>query len=352
MRKLELRSIDLTTFPLQPQRWAFVLAAILAQRNFGHAVKNKGVSHATMEDRRRFLFRTFDFLRHNREKSFKFDPRSLSGRHVEFLFKHWEKRSQEGSLGPSSLQKFHSYLTTFAKWIGKPDLVKPLRAYIGDAKLYSRTYVATESKAWRARGIDAGKVIDDIAAFDEHVAVQVDMLRCFGMRCKEAVMFRPRSDVVTAAQAGKTSAEVTHYLKLRRGTKGGRERFIPIDTPERKEAIERACRLALRDDESISNPRYTLVQACRHLRYVMERIGITKRGLGVTPHGLRHQYAADEYKVATGEAPPVEGGSRVPRVVAVPARADVSEKLGHSRFQITNAYLGSEEQPFDHSQKE
>lgn len=106
MRKLELRSIDLTTFPLQPQRWAFVLAAILAQRNFGHAVKNKGVSHATMEDRRRFLFRTLHFLRNNPEKSFKFDPRSLSGRHVDFLFKQWEKRAQEGSLGPSSLQKF------------------------------------------------------------------------------------------------------------------------------------------------------------------------------------------------------------------------------------------------------
>lgn len=55
--------------------------------------------------------------------------------------------------------------------------MKPLRAYIGDAKLYSRTYVATESKAWRAHGIDARKVIDDIAAFDAHVAVQVDMLR-------------------------------------------------------------------------------------------------------------------------------------------------------------------------------
>jgi hypothetical protein len=76
-----------------------VLAAILTQHNWRHATKDKGVSHDTMEDRRQFLFRTFDFLQHNREKAFKLDPRSFSGRHVEFLFRHYEQRAKAGTLG-------------------------------------------------------------------------------------------------------------------------------------------------------------------------------------------------------------------------------------------------------------
>lgn len=37
-----------------------------------------------------------------------------------------------------------------------------------------------------------------------------------------------------------------------------------------------------RDDDSISDPRYTLVQAIRHLRYVMERFGVTTRAISRT----------------------------------------------------------------------
>ena len=105
--------------------------------------------------------------------------------------------------------------------------------------------------------------------------------------------------------------------------------------------MARARRVAQREDDSISDPRYTLVQAIRHLRYVMERFGVTKRDLGVTPHGLRHQYAGDEFHSETGEAPPVEGGRPVPKERDQAARLNVSERLGHSRVEITAVYLGS-----------
>jgi integrase len=341
MKNPDPRSIDLKTWPLQPQRCRFVLAVILAQHNWRHATKDKGVSHDTMEDRRLFLFRTFDFLQHNPEKAFKLDPRSFSGRHVEFLFRHYEQRAKAGTLGASSLQKYHSFLCTFAGWIGKPGLVKPIGAYIADKALYSRSYVATESKAWRARGVDVTTKIEEIARFDERAAAALAAIAAFGLRFKEAVMLRPHVDIVTAEQAGKAAGAVGHYLKLTRGTKGGRLRYVPVETPERESAVARACRVALREDESISDPRYTLVQAIRHLRYVMERFGVTKRDLGVTPHGLRHQYAADEFRRATGEAPPVEGGGLPPKNVDQTARLDVSERLGHSRVEIAAAYLGS-----------
>jgi integrase len=341
MKDPDPRSIDLKTWPLQPQRWRFVLAALLAQHNWRHATKNKGVSHETMEDRRQFLFRTFEFLQHGAEKSFKLDPRSFSGRHVEVLFGHYEQRARDGTLSAASLQKFHSFLCTFAGWIGKPKLVKPIGAYIADKALYSRSYVATDSKAWRVSGVDASTTIDEVARFDERAAAALAVMAAFGLRFKEAVMLRPHVDIVTAEPAGKVADAVGHYVKLTRGTKGGRLRHVPVDTPARADAVARARRVAQRDDDSISDPRYTLVQAIRHLRYVMERFGVTKRDLGVTPHGLRHQYAADEYRNGTGEAPPVEGGGPLPSQIDQAARLVVSERLGHARVEIAAAYLGS-----------
>jgi hypothetical protein len=38
-----------------------------------------------------------------------------------------------------------------------------------------------------------------------------------------------------------------------------------------------------------------VTQAARRLRYVMARHGITRAGMKVVPHDLRHQDAADAY---------------------------------------------------------
>jgi hypothetical protein len=77
----------------------------------------------------------------------------------------------------------------------------------------------------------------------------------------------------------------------------------------------------------------------------MERLGITKRDLGVVPHGLRHQYAAERYQELAGVAPPVAGGAPVDKAVDENARQIVAEELGHGRTQIINAYLGKTTRP-------
>ena len=93
-------------------------------------------------------------------------------------------------------------------------------------------------------------------------------------------------------------------------------------------------------DDSVSDPRRTLAQAERHLRYVMERHGITRAGLKVVPHGLRHQDAADAYRAMTGQPPPVAGGGTVDAALDARARQAIAEHLGHGRPAIVNAYLG------------
>ena len=70
---------------------------------------------------------------------------------------------------------------------------------------------------------------------------------------------------------------------------------------------------------------------------------MTKADLKVTPHGFRHQYAADEYERVTGVRPPVEGGAAPDKAIDAAARRDVSMKLGHGRPDISNAYLGCRE---------
>lgn len=64
------------------------------------------------------------------------------------------------------------------------------------------------------------------------------------------------------------------------------------------------------ENDSLSDPRYQLVRAIRHQRYVMELFGLTRAMLGVTAHGLRHGYAAERYQAETGVAPPVATAER------------------------------------------
>lgn len=154
-------------------------------------------------------------------------------------------------------------------------------------------------------------------------------------------MLRPHADVVSAAQAGKPGDVVAHYLDTHRGSKGGRARMFAIDNAMRQGAIDYARCVVVGVNESVGDPSLSLQQAMRRLRYVMERFGVTRAGLGVVPHGLRHQGAADDYRAMTGELPPVAGGGAVERELDAQARHCIAERLGHGRRQIVNAYLGS-----------
>ena len=120
----------------------------------------------------------------------------------------------------------------------------PISAYISDESLYRRSYVTKHSKAWGDNGVVPEEVIAAVAEFDDRVAVQIELMKEFGLRCKEAVMFRPHQDIVTAALAGKAAAGAAEYLQLRRGTKGGRLRYVQVVTPSQLAAIEHARRVA------------------------------------------------------------------------------------------------------------
>lgn len=330
----------LANTPLTPKRSGYVLQLILRQHNWRHSTKHKGVSHKTIAERARFCFWLFDFLR-GHPKHFKIDPRSFSGRHVEAVTRYWQAEALAGRMSPATIQTYFSFMKTFAGWIGKPRLLKPIECYFDDPKLYKRTMATTVDKSWRAQGVDADQVIRDVEAYDVRVAASLKLMQAFQLRFKESVMLRPHTDVVSAAQAGKPGDVVAHYLDTHRGSKGGRARMFPIDNAMRQGAIDYSRRVVVGVNESVGDPSLSLEQAMRRLRYVMERFGVTRTGLGVVPHGLRHQGAADDYRAMTGELPPVAGGGVVERELDAQARQCIAERLGHGRRQIVSAYLGS-----------
>jgi integrase len=317
--------------------WRGQLKLILRSHNWRHSVKDKGVSFKTKYERERFLYAFFGELWRNDDKCMKPHPANLGDRHIQFMARRWASRQ----LAPPTIQLYFSILRTFAGWIGKPTLVKPLRCYFDDPAIYERSYVANRDKSWSANGVEKAELIRRIVEYDRYAGAIIAVDAAFGLRIKEGAMVRPHVDVVPAAQTGLRNPTCEYYLYTHRGTKGGRDRYAPIDSPEKWQAIEYARKVAARAQDSLSDPTRTLAQALRRIHYVLERFGLTKKQLGVTAHGLRHAFACDLYQKTTGAPAPVRGDAPVAPQADQAARAIVAEQLGHGRPQSSSFYLGS-----------
>ena len=192
-----------------------------------------------------------------------------------------------------------------------------------DPALAKRTCVAQEDKSWIAHGIVPAEKFAEIRAYDVRAACWLLMCLVFGARLKEVLMLRPHLAEVDGQllliadfRAGKCEI----YLELMRGTKGGRVRWVAIDTLEKRAALEEAKRLVKSETGHLGDPTKDLAQNIRRFKYVCEKFGITKALLGVTAHGLRHQYAAERYEKFSGTPAPVRGGEPVAREIDREAR--------------------------------
>jgi integrase len=304
--------------------WKRELSRILTRHNGRHAWKDKEVSHKTQEDRRKFYFAFFEEIWHNEEKTFQVMPRNLGNNHVKFMVARWVRRG----LAPGTIQLYLSYLRTFCEWIGKPGMVLPPQAYVTDPKLVERTYGATLDKSWTPQLVDPERTIGDVIAFDPWVGTQLLICWRYGIRVKEAIMIQPHL------------ADLGDRLLLEPGTKGGRPRYVPIDTPEKRAALDEAKRLVRIRSAHLGRPGKSLKQNMDRFRTVMKKFGITGAALGVTPHGLRHEFGNDLYEALTGEPSPVRSGEPIDRDADRAARLVVAERLGHGRRNVTRAYLG------------
>ncbi|WP_345817831.1 integrase domain-containing protein (plasmid) [Paraburkholderia sp. PREW-6R] len=287
-------------------------------------ISARPLSIRTQERRTTVICKSFEELRQN---GFALQsPYSLKQKHIEYLVTFWVDAKQTGSTIENKL----THLRALCEWMKKPNLISTLADYVDREKHdLVRSYVAQRDKSWEGNGIDAESKINEIAVTHPNVAVQLKLQAAFGLRVEESFLLRP-------AEAVRDDG----LLNVSRGTKGGRERVVPI---EFKVAV-------LVEAATLSNPftgstiphGYTKQQWREHYYHVLKKHGVTQSGIGVTSHGLRHQYLQQMYERLTGvEAPIKQPANRVDRDVHKAAMQRVVEAAGHSRATKANAYLST-----------
>lgn len=259
---------------------------------------------------------------------------NLRDTHIQRLVDYWIALEQK----PVTIVNKLSVLRVFSTWIGKPGLVKDNVHYIKDENLRRVEYAATEDKSWSAKAIDKDDLIGAITKEDKYVGMQLRLMGAFGLRDKEAMLFQP----YVCVSLDETSIEI------HRGTKGGRVRSIPIETEEQRQTIEAAKAMCSHRKDSVIDPEFVagedgLIKARNRFYYICRKHGITKRTLGVTAYGLRHQRLNDIYEQVARERSSVRGGdpSNSPNPELIQAAKEKATKIaGHNRTSVTSAYYG------------
>jgi integrase len=301
--------------------WKATLAKVLKDHNSVKA--NGSVAGAATQDKRSdVLFSGFKLLR---ELGYKLnDVHGFGGRHIAALAQYWESRN----LSPSTIQNNISIFRRFAEWIGKAGLVEASSKYVSD-DVARRSSINKSDKSWPTRGVEIDAKISEVTEKDARIGLQLRLQHLFGLRPREAMQLRPHL------------ADHGTYLAVSYGTKGGRDRVVAIDTPEKRKLLDEAKTFASSRMASTSDPRLTLAQVKARYYSVVRACGI-RRENGITSYGLRHKFANDRFQELTGEASPVRGGALAasdPERDHV-ARVNIAEELGHSRESITTYYLG------------
>jgi len=302
--------------------WKATFRAVMKQHNGYKANGKKVVSYATQQQRKEVLLQGFYDLR---KMGFKFKTVwAFRGKHMAQLVAQWEKKG----LFPATIQTRVSVFRTFSSWIGKRGMILPSERYVSDPKAVRRSYVASEAKTWSGCGVDAESVIKAVRSENERFGDALALQRHFGLRSKESLLLRPHL------------SDKGHVLIVTHGTKGGRDRYVPIETPEQRALLDTLKGYVPRG-ESLVPKTHTYAQCRNQYYYRLRKHGIT-REQGITAHGLRHEHLNALYQQVTGHASPVEGGQlrQVDPSLDSYGRKEVAERAGHSRESIASAYIG------------
>lgn len=318
-----------------------VIKLILRLNNANHALKHKGVSFKTSHERRIFFEAFFDDLR--RLTIYRnVEPRRLKEDHVEAMALVWEARD----LSAGTIAVYLSYLNTWCQWTGRPpQTVRDASYYFGeDSVLAHRRQVAEYDHSWIAAGVDHAKALPRIVEICPYVGIQTEFSLQFALRPKEARCTRPHEAVIPISEAIPEDipdgCTATHCLRVEFGTKGNRPRDVPITNEAQWDLINRA-KAMVAPGQHLGRPGFSLKANTAHYYRVLAKVGITRKLVGTSGHGLRHERAGNKYQAEAGVPPPVRGGVAPDRETDRKARAAVAKLLGHNRPQISSCYLGS-----------
>ena len=286
-------------------------------RDLNHQLKqlcrrNRDGSYATQRDRERMLSLIADQLHTLGYRGM--NVRSLKPKHVEALLNHW--RQEDLSVG--TLKNRMAALRWWAQKVDRQNVIARSNGHYGIAE---RNFSGNGSKAKTVGETDLNKVRDP------HARMSLELQRAFGLRREEAIKFSPRY------------ADKGDHLMLKASwTKGGKARTIPVRTPDQRDVLNRAHRLAGGG---------SLIPSARNYRQQLRVYERHTANAGLSKlHGLRHQYAQDRYEGLTGWKAPAAGGPPAralgveQRALDRQARRTISQELGHERAEIVRVYCG------------
>jgi site-specific recombinase XerC len=273
--------------------------------------RNRDGSHNTQADRRRMLSL---ISRQLRDAGFRqMRATSLKGQHVDVLLNRWRAEN----LGAGTIKNRLAHLRWWAEKVEKASAIPADNAKLG---IPERRLVTNEDK-----GRQLGDALKKVS--DPYVRASLSLQQAFGLRREEAIKLRPGL------------ADRGNRLVLKGSwTKGGRERELPITTPEQKAALALAHQVA--GSGSLTPPHKTYIQQRQTYDGQCKAAGLSHM------HGLRHHYAQARYEVLTGWKAPAVGGPTArtltpeQRAQDTIARQTISRELGHERIQVTAVYLG------------
>jgi site-specific recombinase XerC len=235
---------------------------------------------------------------------------NLGAKHVEAVVEAWKAADH----GRRDLESKLTHLRWLVRKIGKANLVPRSNADLGIEP--------------GPRHTRAGKVISDerfeeklAAVPDERIKVMMLLARHLGLRFKEAALFRPGRDWQGSR------------VWVKRGTKGGRPRYLWLHNPRQAEVLRRALAIASGDQAIIPAEAPTFEKWRQHVYRVL-RAGGVGRATDATFHDMRRSYLCARMKHLVT----VKGMDRDC------AAALVAREAGHGRTEILDWYLAEEDE--------
>lgn len=247
---------------------------------------------------------------------------------VEAYGQELAERVEAGDMSPAYAQNLVSAVNTVMGLAthGQWESVSPTR----DCGIAERSSTREEAPGALDREAYARAVGAVRAEVGERAAAVVELCRELGLRSKEASLIDARSALTEALSRG--------AITISEGTKGGREREVPIASERQLEALSKAAE-AQGDSRSLIPSEMSWREwregELRDAREVVQ--AYTGGGL----HDLRAAYACERYESLTGYAAPVVAGERLAdRELDREAREQIAEELGHGRIDVVSEYVG------------
>jgi len=230
--------------------------------------------------------------------------RNIKPKHIEFLKDEWQGRG----LAAGTQHNKISNLRWLAEKLGKTRLIPPSNSEAGIEK---RTRHARAGKSLPLEKIK--EVLDKLDGVKDKAIVL--MGRQFAMRFKEAALFRPNRDVNG------------NMLWIKRGTKGGRPRYIWLVRPQQHELLEALRKMVQGRNGNLVDRDKTWEQ-WRQAAYGRLREAGLSREKDEVFHDLRRTWADEEFKRLRDKGHSIREAAHI-----------VSKRLGHNRIEVLRWYL-------------